>query len=285
METGDKEKIREVVREKYGNLAKDGTSPSTASAEASCCGPGAQTGESIPMASSGCCGPGPSLDKMSTAMGYSKEDIHCVPDGANMGLGCGNPVALASLKPGETVVDLGCGGGFDCFLAAKEVGEKGKVIGVDMTPEMITKARENEAKAGTGNVEFRLGEIEHLPVADNSADIIMSNCVINLSPDKSSVYKDAFRVLKPGGRLAISDIVATAQLPEEIQKDLALLAACIGGAATIDDTVDMLAKAGFQEIKVTPNEKSGELIQQWVPGKKVEDHVVSASIEAVKPTV
>ena len=201
-----------------------------------------------------------------------------------MGLGSGNPVALASLTSGETVVDLGCGGGFDCFLASKEVGKSGKVIGVDMTPEMITKARENAEKMGTGNVEFRLGEIEHLPVADNSADIIMSNCVINLSPDKLSVYRDAFRVLKPGGRLAISDMVATAPLPDEIRKDLALLTACIGGAATIEDTEQMLKKAGFQDIKIKPNKKSADFIREWIPGKRVEDYVVSAYIEAIKPS-
>ena len=176
-------------------------------------------------------------------LGYSKEDLAGVPDGANMMLGCGNPLALASVKPGETVVDLGCGGGFDCFLAAKEVGETGRVIGVDMTSDMITKARRNVEKIQTKNVEFRLGEIEHLPIADNTADIIMSNCVINLSPDKMSVYRDAYRVLKPGGRLAISDVVATAPLPDDIKNNLALLSACIGGAATIKDTEEML-KAG-----------------------------------------
>jgi len=203
-----------------------------------------------------------------------------------MGLGCGNPVALASLKPGETVVDLGSGGGFDCFLAAKQVGESGQVIGVDMTPDMVTKARMNAEKIGSKNVEFRLGEIEHLPVADGSADIIMSNCVINLSPDKASVYRDAFRILKPGGRLAIADIVATAPLPEEVQQNLALVSACVGGAATIDDTVKMLEDAGFAEIKIQVKEESRKLISEWVSGesKNVGDYVVSAYIEAVKPS-
>jgi ubiquinone/menaquinone biosynthesis C-methylase UbiE len=218
-------------------------------------------------------------------MGYSKEDIDSAPEGANMGLGCGNPVALATLKPGETVVDLGSGGGFDCFLAARQVGNTGKVIGVDMTPDMVSKARMNAKKIGTNTVEFRLGEIEHLPVADNSADIIMSNCVINLSPDKQKVYGDAFRVLKPGGRLAISDVVATAPLPAEIQQDLALLSACVGGAATMDDTVKMLIKAGFQDIEIIPKEESRKLISEWVPGKgkNTGDYVVSANIKAVKP--
>jgi SAM-dependent methyltransferase len=219
-------------------------------------------------------------------MGYSKEDLLSVPEGANMGLGCGNPVALASLKPGETVVDLGSGGGFDCFLAAKQVGESGQVIGVDMTPDMITKARMNAEKIGSKNVEFRLGEIEHLPVADNSADIIMSNCVINLSPDKASVYREAFRILKPGGRLAIADIVATARLPEEIQKNLALVSACVGGAATIDDTVKMLEDAGFVDIQIQAKDESRKLISEWVPGeiRNAGDYVVSAYIEAVKPS-
>jgi ubiquinone/menaquinone biosynthesis C-methylase UbiE len=182
-------------------------------------------------------------------------------------------------------VDLGSGGGFDCFLAAKQVGDSGKVIGVDMTPDMLSKARDNAEKMQAQNVEFRLGEIEHLPVADNNADIIMSNCVINLSPDKLSVYRDAFRILKPGGRLAISDIVAIAPLPEEIQQNLALVSACVGGAATIDDTVDMLKEAGFENIKITPKDESRKLISKWAPGesKNAGDYVVSAYIEAVKP--
>jgi SAM-dependent methyltransferase len=285
METGEKEKIREAVRERYGKVARSETVAPGTSAAASCCTPSTSTDQTIPMASSGCCGSNPSLENMSAAIGYTNEDINSVPEGANLGLGCGNPVALASLKSGETVVDLGCGGGFDCFLASKEVGETGKVIGVDMTPEMITKARENVEKMGASNVEFRLGEIEHLPVADNSVDIIMSNCVINLSPDKLSVYRDAFRVLKPGGRLAISDIVATAPLPDEIRKNLALLTACIGGAATIEDTEEMLRNAGFQDIKISLNKRSGDFFREWIPGKRVEDYVVSAYIEAMKPAM
>jgi SAM-dependent methyltransferase len=218
-------------------------------------------------------------------MGYSKEEFASVPEGANMGLGCGNPVALASLQDGETVVDLGSGGGFDCFLAAKQVGDAGRVIGVDMTPDMLSKARANAEKIQTENVEFRLGEIEHLPVADNSADIIMSNCVINLSPDKQKVYRDAFRILKPGGRLAISDIVATEPLPEEIQQNLSLVSACVGGAATIDETKDMLTKAGFEKIRITPKDESRKLISEWTSGdsKNAGDYVVSAYIEAIKP--
>lgn len=282
MEISDKEKIREKVRERYGEIARDGVVDFGTSSEG-CCGASDIIAETNPETCCVCGVPGLSTEEMSTAMGYSKEDIHGVPENANMALGCGNPVALASIKPGETVVDLGSGGGFDCFLASKEVGETGRVIGVDMTPDMISKARKNAEKMGTRNVEFRLGEIEHLPVADNSADIIMSNCVVNLSPDKLSVYRDAFRVLKPGGRLAISDVVATAPVPKEVQEDLVLLAACVGGAATIEDTVDMLKEAGFQDIKIEPNDKSREFIREWIPGKHVEDYIVSAYIEAVKP--
>jgi ubiquinone/menaquinone biosynthesis C-methylase UbiE len=203
-----------------------------------------------------------------------------------MGLGCGNPLALASLKPGEIVVDLGSGGGFDCFVAVKAVGRSGKIIGVDMTPDMVDKARNNADKIGADNVEFRLGEIEHLPVADNTADIVLSNCVINLSPDKQHVYQEAFRVLKPGGRLAISDVLATAELPDSIRKDLALVGACVGGAATIDTTRELLEKAGFEDIRIEVNGHSRELIRKWDPGntEKASDYVVSADIKAVKPT-
>jgi SAM-dependent methyltransferase len=284
METIDKEKIKEAVRESYGNVAKAGSVSIGNSPTASCCGPSDGSAETNAAAS--CCG-GPEVtpEQMSTVMGYSKEDIVGVIEGANMGLGCGNPVALASLKPGETVVDLGSGGGFDCFLAAKQVGETGQVIGVDMTPEMITKARINTEKMATKNVEFRLGEIEYLPVADNSADLIMSNCVINLSPDKLSVYREAYRILKPGGRLSISDVLATAKLPDEVQKNLALVAACVGGAATIEDTEKILKEAGFQDIKIKAHDNSRNLIREWDPDKSENavDYVVSAYIEAVKP--
>jgi SAM-dependent methyltransferase len=285
MDKATKEVIRQAVRDRYGKIANANTEAPGMKIIGSCCG------DSEPAAgkksTGSCCGGGSDVtsEQMSTLMGYSREDFSSVPEGANMGLGCGNPVALASLQTGETVVDLGSGGGFDCFLAAKQVGDTGRVIGVDMTPDMLSKARANAEKMQTKNVEFRLGEIEHLPVADNSADIIMSNCVINLSPDKLSVYRDAYRILKPGGRLAISDIVAIAPLPEEIQQNLALVSACVGGAATIDDTKDMLAKAGFQNIKITPKDESRELISEWTQGdrKNAGDYVVSAYIEAIKP--
>ena len=284
MTTKDKEEIRRAVREAYGKVANFERPASDKNAPQSCCG--ISIAPSTSAAASGCCGDSDvPFEKMSAVMGYSKEDFESVIDGANMGLGCGNPVALASLEPGETVVDLGSGGGFDCFLAARQVGETGRVIGVDMTSDMLSKARNNAVKMGTDNVEFRLGEIEHLPLADNSADIIMSNCVINLSPDKPGVYRDALRVLKPGGRLAISDILATAPLPEGVQNDLALVAACVGGAATIDATEEMLQQAGFVDIKIAANDKSRELIREWDPSKSTNalDYVVSAYIEAVKP--
>jgi len=284
MDKATKEVIRQAVRERYGKIANAGAEVSGISSNVSCCGEsGPAAGKNS--AASCCGGSDVTSEQMSALMGYSNNDLVSVPEGANMGLGCGNPVALASLKAGETVVDLGSGGGFDCFLAAKQVGETGKVIGVDMTPDMLSKARDNAEKMQAQNVEFRLGEIEHLPVADNSTDIIMSNCVINLSPDKQKVYRDTFRILKPGGRLAISDIVAIAPLPVEIQQNLALVSACVGGAATIDDTMDMLEKAGFENIKIIPKNESRKLISKWTPGesKNASDYVVSAYIEATKP--
>jgi SAM-dependent methyltransferase len=282
MERREKEEVREAVRESYGRIARDGGVSSKTGQKSSCSGSFENATDTSKQPS--CCGPTDfSANNISAVMGYAKKDIGSVPEGANMGLGCGNPVALASLRPGETVVDLGSGGGFDCFLAAEQVGETGKVIGVDMTPDMVRKARQNAEKIAAKNIDFRLGEIEHLPVADNSADIIISNCVVNLSPDKASVYKDAYRVLKPGGRIAISDIMATAELPEEIQKNLELVSACVGGAATIDDTVDMLKQCGFQDIKITKKNESRALISEWAPGSNAGDYVVSAYIEAVKP--
>jgi len=264
MDPMKKDKIRQVVRINYGKVAQAGNS--------GCC------------PTSSCCSPGgaSSADVVSKQLGYSKHEVSAVPEGANMGLGCGNPQAIASLQPGETVLDLGSGGGFDCFLAARAVGETGWVIGVDMTPEMVSKARENAVNAGFNNVEFRLGEIEHLPVADKSVDVIISNCVINLSPEKHKVFDDAFRVLKPGGRLAVSDVVATSELPQEVKNDLALYAGCMAGASLISEVEAMLKKSGFSHIRIQPKDESREFIRTWAPGRHVEEYVVSATIAAVK---
>ncbi len=258
--------ITESVRKRYGQIAKDGKSGCGCAPSGSCCGPRSDSESAVSM-----------------QIGYSAEDLQSVPEGSNLGLGCGNPHAIASLRPGETVLDLGSGAGFDAFLAAPQVGERGRVIGVDMTPEMIAKARGHAKAAGCSNVEFRLGEIEHVPVLDASVDVIMSNCVINLSPDKRAVFREAFRVLRPGGRLAISDVVATAELPAAVRNDLALYSSCIGGALTITELETILAEAGFQNVRIQPKEESREFIRQWVPGQNVENYIASALIEAVKP--
>jgi SAM-dependent methyltransferase len=217
-----------------------------------------------------------------TNLGYSVEDAAAAPKAANLGLGCGNPIAIASLKEGQVVLDLGSGAGFDCFLAARAVGKSGSVIGVDMTHEMLRKARENAQKNGFTNVEFRLGEIEALPVADDSVDVIISNCVINLSPEKRRVFNEAFRVLKPGGRLAIADMVATAPLPDDIKADWAAYTGCISGASQITELERMLQASGFKDIKIAPKDSSRSFIREWLPGRRIEDYLISATIEAVK---
>ncbi|MEE9365801.1 MAG: arsenite methyltransferase [Dehalococcoidales bacterium] len=222
--------IKRMVREGYAQRVQN---------KSSCCAP-----------ANSCCGSGDPAESMSKAIGYTEEELGSVPDGANLGLGCGNPTALASLAEGETVLDLGSGGGFDCFLAANKVGKTGKVIGVDMTPEMLDKARENARKGDYENVEFRLGEIENLPAADNSIDIIISNCVINLSPNKKSVFDEAFRVLKPGGRLMVSDIVLLKELPDFIRDSIAAYVGCISGALLKADYLDAITGAGFQQVQV-----------------------------------
>lgn len=262
----EQDTIRQAVREKYGRVAASG-------AKESCCCDGG-----------GCCSAS-ILDPKALAqqLGYTESEIEAVPMGANMGLGCGNPTAIAALQPGETVLDLGSGGGFDCFLAAVRVGVTGHVIGVDMTPEMISKARENAEKGGYRNVEFRLGEIENLPVADAAVDVILSNCVVNLSPNKPRVFAEMFRVLKPGGRLAISDVVAFAGIPETLRKDLALYTGCIAGASHVTELEGMLADQGFVDVRIRPKEESKTFMKDWAPGIPITDYVVSATIEALKP--
>jgi len=241
--------VRAIVREHYGSVARTG-------------------------ASAGCCAGAGTL-------GYSARDSAGIPAGADLGLGCGNPTAIAALRPGQTVLDLGAGGGFDCFIAAHQVGPTGKVIGVDMTADMVALARANARKVAATNVEFRLGEIEHLPVADHSVDVILSNCVINLSPEKSAVYAEAFRVLAADGRLAISDVVATAPIPSELANQAAALAGCVAGATPIDEVRAMLERAGFVDVQITIAPRSAEIVGSWLPG--IEAFVAAATIEARKP--
>ena len=260
--------IRQQIREDYAKVANESNANSSSGIESSCCGVSDDQ----------------EINRLiSTRLGYSAADLELSPEGADMGLGCGNPRAIASIKPGETVVDLGSGGGFDCFLAATEVGDKGKVIGIDMTPVMITKARNSAIKGKYNNVEFRLGEIENLPAADNTVDVIISNCVINLSPNKQQVFNDAWRILKPGGRLAISDVIATVEMPEEMRNDTQLLSGCMAGASLIEELESLLQTAGFKAIQIAPKDESHEFIRDWAPGRGVEDYVVAATIEAIKP--
>jgi arsenite methyltransferase len=260
------EEIREVVRQRYSQAAKQ---------ESSCCG----------CAPSCCGGDVPVNDHQTTSarLGYSKLELLSVPSGSNLGLGCGNPQAIAALKPGEVVLDLGAGAGFDCFLAAQQVGPTGRVIGVDMTPDMVAKARANAEQYGYKNITFRLGEIEALPVANDTVDVIISNCVINLSTDKEAVFAEAFRVLKPEGRLAISDVVATAELPEEMRGNLDLYAACAAGALSVDVLLSLILRAGFVDVQIRPKDESKSFIKEWVPGKNLEEYILSAVIMARKP--
>ena len=255
METRNNDEVRTQVRSAYAKVAHGASGCSV-----------------------GCCG---TAGAGSMALGYSAEELAGAPEGANLGLGCGNPQAIAALRSGETVLDLGSGGGFDCFLAAKRVGRTGKVIGVDMTPEMVTKARGNARKVDAANVEFRLGEIEHLPVADDSVDVILSNCVINLSPDKGAVFREAFRVLKAGGRLAISDVVAVKDMPAALTQSVEAMTGCVSGSAKVADLEAMLRDAGFEDVRIAVRPESGAIIAQCLPG--AEDYVASATIEGRKP--
>ncbi len=264
--------VRQVVRRSYAKAAQ----------RASCCG-------AQPVQESACC-----TDTKSKNMGYSTQELGSVPEGSDLGLGCGNPIAIASLNPGETVLDLGAGAGFDCFLAAQKVGKEGKVIGVDMTPEMIDKARQNAEKGNYGHVEFRLGEIEHLPAGDNTVDVIISNCVVNLAPNKKDVMKEAYRVLKPGGRIAISDLALRGELPEKIKNDLAAYVSCVAGAIHVDDYRKAVQAAGFRDVKFTVNQaascstlnedkKAAQTLKLTADEfKKMSNVVVSVYIEARK---
>jgi SAM-dependent methyltransferase len=231
-----KKNIQQEVQKKYGQIA-------------------AGSGSCGCSSSSGCCSAAPSAEELSTGVGYSVNELAMIPEGANLGLGCGNPVALASLKPGEKVLDLGSGGGIDCFLAARRVGPEGRVIGVDMTPEMIHLARENGSKSGLNNVEFRLGEIENLPVENGVIDAVISNCVINLSPDKERVFREIYRVLKPGGRMMVSDIVLDGELPAKVKDSVAAYTGCIGGALKRSDYLEDIAKAGFTAVEIMAEDR------------------------------
>jgi SAM-dependent methyltransferase len=278
---------RRAVRERYGAIADASTGDGSG-----CCDTG----------TTGCCGPD-SADASgnrsaetaadsreagnaaarSTAKGYTAADLAATPAGADLDLGCGNPTAIASLEAGERVLDLGAGAGFDCFLAAREVGPEGDVLGVDMTPEMVETARENAAETDVDDVEFRLGEIEHLPVADATVDVVVSNCVVNLSPDKPQVFAEAFRVLRPGGRVAISDVVTTAEIPDEFRADPESVAACIAGASSVPALESMLADAGFVDVVIEPTAESAAFVSEWDAERDLSEYVVSATIEARKP--
>jgi arsenite methyltransferase len=277
MEQGE---IRKAVRDGYGEIAKN---------SGSCCLPGASCG----------CG-GTSVEKISQGVGYTPEEMQSVPEGANLGLGCGNPVALASLKEGQTVVDLGSGAGFDAFLTARVVGKSGQVIGVDMTPEMVDKARGNARKGDYGNVEFRLGEIENLPVADHIADVIISNCVINLSPDKERVFREAFRILKPGGRLMVSDIVLLNGLSAALKESIEAYVGCVAGAVMKEDYLRAIREAGFEDIKIVGEttfpmsdlldhpavqERFGQADHPVEQVQEISSSIASIKVQAVKPVM
>ena len=267
-QSSEHDEHRQQVRDAYAQVAQANNNGDACGVDSSCCGVSDDSAINT---------------LISTRLGYSQDELDKVPSGADMGLGCGNPKAIAALKPGETVIDLGAGGGFDCFLASHEVTDTGRVIGIDMTPDMLSKARNNADKGNFSNVEFRLGEIENLPVANDTANVIISNCVINLSPNKARVFEEAFRVLKPGGRLAISDVVATVELPEAMRTDAALIAGCMGNASLIEDLEKMIKAAGFENVRIEPKDESKAFIRDWAPDHNVTDYVVSAAIEGIKP--
>lgn len=281
--------VREMVREGYAAIAKSGTWTAAKEGAAGSCG-----------GSGGCCGPSNlSVENLVAAIGYSQDELAVLPDGANMGLSCGNPTAIASLRPGEVVLDLGAGGGFDCFVAGPKVGATGRVIGVDMTPDMLSKARRNiesyQKHSGLSNVEFRLGEIEHLPVGDAMVDVVISNCVLNLSPDKPQVWREIARVLKPGGRVAVSDLALLKPLPPSVLRDVEALVGCIAGAVLVEGTRQMASAAGLVEIVLTPKPEYIDAMTDWedplyrkiienLPaGAKASDFITSLDVSARKP--
>jgi arsenite methyltransferase len=287
MTTINPNSVHDKVREGYGRIARE------TSTSSGCCG-GASSG------GGGCCGPVTlSPEQIATAVGYASQDLAAIPDGANLGLSCGNPTAIASLKPGEVVLDLGSGGGFDCFIAGPKVGPTGRVIGIDMTADMISKARRNlnsyNKQSGLDNVEFRLGEIEHLPVAYASIDVVISNCVLNLSPDKPQVWREIARVLKPGGRVAVSDLALLRPLPESVRQDVEALIGCIAGAVMVEEMRLMMHDAGLIGIKLTPKPEYVEsltnfqdplyakIVQGLPRGSKASDYITSLDIAAGKP--
>jgi arsenite methyltransferase len=272
--------LRELVRDGYKKIAQE--------TSAGCCGAGVSCSGSSPQ----------EAEKLARELGYSVEELKALPEGANMGLSCGNPAALAALKPGEVVVDLGSGGGFDIFIAGRKVGATGRAIGVDMTAEMLAKARRNTAayreQTGLDNVEFRLGEIEHLPIADNTADVIISNCVINLSPDKAQVWREIARVLKPGGRVAVSDIALLKPLPADVLKMVEAMIGCVAGAGLVSETERMARAAGLTDIALTRKPGYIEALTDWedplyrkiiehLPsGAKPADYITSLEVQAIK---
>ena len=279
--------VSEMKEAEIKKAVRQGYARTVSGQSGSSCGPAAP-----------CCGGADLAQNISRSIGYSEEEMGAVPQGANLGLGCGNPVALASLREGEIVLDLGSGAGFDCFLAANKVGRKGKVIGVDMTPEMIDRARENAGRSGYKNVEFRLGEIENLPAADNSVDVVISNCVINLVPDKGKAFRESYRVLKPGGRLMISDLVLLKELPEVIKNSIEAYVGCLSGASMRDDYLGAMRAAGFEGLRVVEetsfpvdlmaNDPTAKALMKDLgitagTLKDVASSVVSVKVEAIKP--
>ena len=292
--TTNSDTVRDTVREGYSKIARDGQwsgVQSSPAAGGSCCGGGSGGG--------GCCGPTTlTADQVAGAVGYATEELSALPEGANMGLSCGNPTAIAALQPGEVALDLGSGGGMDCFLAGPRVGATGRVIGVDMTADMLSKARKNvesyRTQSGLDNVEFRLGEIEHLPLADASIDVVLSNCVINLSPDQSQVWREVARVLKPGGRVAISDLALLKPLPESVVADVEALVGCVAGAKLVDTIRADMEAAGLADIRLTSKPEYVDAMTSWqdplyqkiiaaLPeGSKMSEYVTSLDIAASK---